>query len=77
MWITREKLWINAVNWGKLAILFDKLPVSHPPYMGGGLLGGLNSLKPCGMRINTSFILPQSPTERGESYPSDPLYVLV
>jgi hypothetical protein len=34
MWITREKLWINRANWGKLAILFEILIFGDPHIWG-------------------------------------------
>lgn len=34
VWITREKLWINEVNWGKLAILFEN-SFFNTPYIWG------------------------------------------
>jgi hypothetical protein len=35
LWITREKLWITASFWGKLAYLCEDKLVCLPPYMGG------------------------------------------
>jgi len=34
MWITREKLWINRMNWGKLAILFENSYFTDPHIWG-------------------------------------------
>jgi len=34
VWITREKLWINEANWGKLAILFQQAEFRHPHIWG-------------------------------------------
>jgi hypothetical protein len=34
LWITREKLWITASFWGKLAYLCEDKLVCLPPYMG-------------------------------------------
>ena len=35
LWITRAKLWISRLNWGKLLDSFSPRPANQPPYMGG------------------------------------------
>jgi hypothetical protein len=46
LWITREKLWINSPNWGKLALLCEFCLILVPPHVGAIRRVSLNIFRP-------------------------------